>query len=206
MVISFSVKIVHHFLSAVLFLVVNAQPQFPFFCPQHHTLAFHPAHHVKRQLRFAPKRHLQKVILDALFNRLSQLRLYLKIPVSRTQSSYALVRTLVVVIFHPLPYPLLRVLEASELRPAQKLQEYRLPEPLDFPQCHRMVRLRFDVVDVVLLHLRLKSARAPPRGVLPPVVRQHLLRRVVLRCSPPVHLQHILRCLAAEQIKTGYKA
>jgi hypothetical protein len=116
--VSFLVKIVHHFLNIVLFLVVNAQPQTAFLGPKHHALALHPTHHVKRQLGLAPQCHLKKVLLDALLYGLPQLALYLKVPVCRAQPAYALVRTLVVVILHPLAYPLLRVLEAPELRTA----------------------------------------------------------------------------------------
>jgi hypothetical protein len=201
MVMSFFVKIVNYFLRFVFFLVVNRQPQLAFLRTQHHALPLHAAHHVKRQPRLAPQRHLKKVVLDALLDGLAKLGLDLKIPVCRAQSADPLVRPLVVVILHPLPYPLLGILKTSELRTAQKLLEYRLPEPLDFAQRHRVVRLRFDVPDTVLLHLSLKPAGSSPRRVLPSVVRQHLLRRVILCYRSPVHLDHVLTSLAPEQIQ-----
>jgi hypothetical protein len=198
MVLSFIVKVINYFLRPVFFLIVNRQTQPAFFSAQHHRLAFHAANHVKRQPRLAPKRHLKKVLLDALLDRFTQLRLYLKIPVRGAQSADPLVRPLVVVVFHPLADTLLRVIKAPELRPAQKFQKYRLPEPFDLAQRHRVVRLRFDMMDPVLFHLRLEPAGAAPARILPAVVRQHLFRRVILRCRPAVHLDHVFRRLAPE--------
>jgi hypothetical protein len=198
---SFLIKVVNYFLRSVFFLIVNRQTQLAFLSPQHHRLAFHTAHHIKWQLRLAAQRHLKKVLLDALLDGLAKLALYLKIPVGRTQSADALMRPLVVVILHPLADTFLSVLKTAELRTAQKLQEDRLPEPLDLAQRHRVVWLRFDVVDPVFLQLRLKPAGPAPRRVLTSVVRQHLLRWVILRGCPAVHLDHVLRRLAAKQIK-----
>jgi hypothetical protein len=202
MVMSFLVQVVNYFLRPVFFLIVNRQAQLAFLRTQHHRLALHAAHHIKRQLRLAAQRHLKKVLLDALLDGLAELALYLKIPVGRAQAANTLVRTLVVVILHPLPDTFLCVLKTAELRTAQKLQEYRLPEPLDLAQRHRVVGLRFDVVDTVFLQLRLKPAGPSPRRVLTSVVRQHLFRRVILRGCPAVHLDNVLRSLAPEQIKT----
>jgi len=198
---SFLIKVVNYFLRFVFFLIVNRQPELSFLSPQHHRLPFHTPNHVERQLRLAPKRHLKKVLLDALLNSLAELGLYLKIPVSRAQAADALVRPLVVVILHPLPDTLLSVLKTCELRTAQELLEDRLPEPLDLAQRHRVVGLGFDVADTVFLQLSLKAAGSPPRRVLTPVVRQHLAGRVVLRYRPPVHLDHVLTRLAPEQVQ-----
>ena len=60
----------------------------------------------------------KKVLLYALLDGLAKLALYLKIPVGWAQSADALVRPLVVVILHPLPYPLNRILKTTELGPA----------------------------------------------------------------------------------------
>lgn len=76
-----------------------------------------------------------------MFDRLPEFALDLKVAVRGTQAADPLVRPFVVVILHPLPYPLGGVLEAFELRSYEKLQIDRLPEPLYFPQGHRVVRL-----------------------------------------------------------------
>jgi hypothetical protein len=201
--VSFLIKVVNYFLRFVFFLIVNRQAQLALFRTQYHRLSFHAAHHIKRQLRLAPKRHLKKVLLNALLDGLAQIGLYLEVPVCRAQAAQPLVRTLVVVILHPLTDTLLSVLETCELRSAQELHEDRLPEPLDLAKRHRVVRPRFDVVDSVFLQLRFKPAGPPPRRVLTPVVRQHLAGRVVLRYRSPVHLDHVLTRLAPEQVKAS---
>jgi hypothetical protein len=201
MVISFSVQIVNYFLRFVLFLVVNRQPQLAFLRPQHYRLTFHAPHHVEWQPRLATKRHLKYVRLNALLDGFPQLGLYLEVPVRRAQPAKPLVRTLVVVVLHPLADTLLSVLETGKLGPAQELLENRLPEPLDLAQRHRVVGPRLDVPNPVLLQLSLKPARAPPRRVLTAVVRQHLTGRVVLRYRPTVHLKHVLARLAPEKVK-----
>ena len=150
---SFLVKVVNYFLQTVLFLIVNRQPELALLRPQHHALALHASHHIKRETGFTTERHLKKVLLDALLHRLAKLGLYLEVSVRRTKTADPLVRTLVVVILHPLPYPFLGILEALELRTGKELQKNRLPEPFDFPQRHGMVRLRFDMMHPVLLQL-----------------------------------------------------
>jgi hypothetical protein len=137
---SFLVQIVYHFLRFVVVFVVNRQPQLALFRPQHHRLPLHAAHHVKGQTRLAPQRHLKEVLLDALFDRLFKLALDLEVPVCGTQAADPLMRPFVVVILHPLPYPLGCILEALELSSNEKLKVDCLPEPLDLAQRHRMVR------------------------------------------------------------------
>jgi hypothetical protein len=83
MITSFLVKVVNHFLQPVFFFIVNRQMQFALFSTQHHALAFHAAHHVKRQPRLAPQRHFKKVFLYAFLNGFAKTGLYLKIPVCR---------------------------------------------------------------------------------------------------------------------------
>jgi hypothetical protein len=141
MIMSFLIKVVNHFLQPVFFLIVNRQMQFALFGTQYHALAFHTAYHIERQPWFPPECHLKKVLLYAPLDCLAEPGLYLKIPVCGAQSADALVRALVVVILHPLTYPLLRILKTVELGTAQELQEYRLPEPFDFTEGHRMMRL-----------------------------------------------------------------
>ena len=136
-----------------------------------------------------------------MLDRLPELALDLEVPVRGTQASDPLVRSFVVVILHPLPYPLGCVLEALELRSDKKLQIDRLPEPLDLAQRHRMVRLRLDVMDLVFLELQLKAAVPAPARILPPVVREHLFRRVVLGGRPAVYLDNVLARLGAEKLE-----
>jgi hypothetical protein len=112
---SFLIKVVNHFLQPVLFLIVNRQMQLALFGTQHHALAFHAADHVKRQPRFSPERHLKKVLLNAFLDCLAEPGLYLKIPVCGAQPADALMRALVVVILHPLTYPILGIFKTVEL-------------------------------------------------------------------------------------------
>ena len=60
------------------------------------------------------------------------------------------------------------------------------------------------MVDLVLLHLQLEAAIAPPTRVLPPIVCEHLFRRVILGGRTPVHFDYILRRLAPEKLKPRY--
>jgi hypothetical protein len=57
---------------------------------------------------------------------------------------------LVVVVLHPEPHPLARRLETVELGSHQELLPDRLPEPLDLPQRHGMMRPALDVVNPIL--------------------------------------------------------
>ena len=62
------------------------------------------------------------------------------------------------------------------------------------------------MVDFVFFQLQLKPAVTAPTRVLPPIVREHLFRRVVLRGRPAVYLNYVLRCLAAEELQSSYIA
>ena len=66
-----------------------------------------------------------------------------------------------------------------------------------------MMRGAPDVMDVILLQFLLELRRAPPRGILPPVVGQHLFRDPVLRHGRTVRLQHELAGVAAIHPETG---
>jgi hypothetical protein len=182
---------------------VEQHPHLALFRPDHHRLAAHAPDHVKRIHRPAPKRQLQRVLLDALLQGLSQIVGDLKKPVRRAQPADALVRPPVVVILDPQPGALNRLLEAVKLRPLQKLGENRLPEPLDLTQGHRVVGTRADVLHPVLFHLLLEAGLSPPVGVLPAVVGEHLLGNPVLGNSPAIGLQHMFGRLAAVDSQTG---
>ncbi len=113
--------------------------------------------------------------------------------------------TLEVVVLYPQLRPVLHVLEPFKKRAAEKLLLDRLPEPFDLSLRLRVVRLRSDMLDLHPVHLLLKLRLTAPARVLPPVVRQHLYRGLVLRCRPPEHLQHVVRLLRHVQTQARHK-
>jgi len=182
------------FTSAVSF---KEHPDFPLLCPDHHRLTPHAPHHVKGVHRPAPKRQFQGIVLDPLFDRLSQLMGDLEEPVGGTKPPDALVGPLVVVILDPKGRTLASLLEAVKLRPLQKLPENRLPEPLDLPERHGVVGTGADMPDTVFFQLLLKTGLAPPVGVLPAIVGQHLLGNPVVGNPAAVGLKNVFGRLAA---------
>jgi hypothetical protein len=182
------------FTNAVSF---KEHPDFALLCPDHHRFTAHAPHHVKGVHRPAAKRQLQGIVLDPLFDRLSQFMGDLEEPVGGTKPSDALVGPLVVVILDPKGGTLRCLLEAVKLRPLQKLPENRLPEPLDLPKRHRVVGTGADMPDTVFFQLLLKAGLAPPVGVLPAVVRQHLLGNPVVGNRAAVGLKNVFSRLAA---------
>ena len=167
----------------------------------HERLFAHPAHHVERRLRLSPQGQFLDVVLNTLLNDLPERLLNDKEPIRRTHALQTLMGPLVVVVFHPQPDALPRLLEGGELRTAQELLPDRLPEPLDLAQCHRVMRLAADVVDVVLLEFHLEPRLASPRGILPPVVGEHFLGHAVFGHGAAIEFQHVLAGLAAEQLQ-----
>jgi hypothetical protein len=117
-----------------------------------------------------------------------------------------LVRPLVIVVLHPQPHPLAGGLEAIELRSHQELLPDRLPEPFDLPQGHGMMRPALDVVNPILAQLRLETRRAAPTAVLAALIREHFFGHAVLRHRRAVHLQHVLRRLAAKHVQPHHVA
>jgi hypothetical protein len=92
-----------------------------FFRPDHHRLAAHPANHVKRVFRTAPKGKLQYVFRNAFFQRLFQIVGDLKKPVGRTQPADTLVGPPMIIILQPKSSTLHGLLEAVKLDALQKL-------------------------------------------------------------------------------------
>jgi hypothetical protein len=164
----------------------------------HHALVAHAAHQVERLLGLAAQRQFFHVGGHAPLDRRPQLPVDGKKAVRRTHALQSLMRPLVVVILDPVGDPFAGLLEGLEARPHQELLLERLPEPLDLPQRHRMMRRAADVVDVVLGQLLLEGRLAPPTGVLAAVVGEHLARRPVLRDRFAVDLHHESAGLAAE--------
>ncbi|MEI8190104.1 MAG: hypothetical protein WCI75_10360, partial [candidate division NC10 bacterium] len=192
-------EVAQDLLPLVVFMVADRHHQLPLGSLHHHRLAVHTPHHVERLLRLAPQRQFQQVVLDAALHHLAQVVADLEEPVRRTHPADPLVRATVVVVLYPQRHPVHRLFEAVELRAAQELAVDVLPEPLDLAQRHRMMRLRTQVVDLVLLQLLLELRHPAPGRVLPAVVRQHLPGHAVLADPAPVRLQDVLRRLAPEQ-------
>lgn len=165
-----------------------------------------PPDHVERRARLPAQRQFQGVFLNALLNDLAQLARNLEEPIRRTQSTQGLMGPLVVVILHPEPNPLARLLEAIKLGPLQKLLPDRFPEPFDLAQRHRMMRSALDMVDPVLLQLELEPGFAPPTGVLAAVVGEHLLGHTILADGGAIDFHHLFSALAAKQIQSDHVA
>jgi hypothetical protein len=181
------------------FLSVHQHFHLPFFRADHHRLATHAPDHVERRLRHPAQGRFEHILLDTPLQHLPQLRLDLEEPIGRAQPADPLVGPLVVVVLHPQRQALLRILEAVELDPFEELAVDALPEPLDFPKRHRVMRPALDMGDPVLFKFLLEPGRSPPVGVLPPVVRQHLLRHPVFRNGAAQRLEHMLRRLRPVQ-------
>jgi hypothetical protein len=184
----------------LVLLITDTEFEFALFGPEDDGLAIHPSHHVKGRLGFAAQGQLQKIFLDASLHRLAQLGLDLEEAVSRTQSINALVGPLVIVIFNPQLDPLPGGVEAVELGAHQELLPDGRPEAFHLAQRHGMLGPRFEVRDPVLLEFRLEPAGAPPTGVLPAIVSQHLLGRLELTGRHAIHFNHRLRRGTAEQV------
>jgi hypothetical protein len=75
-----------------------------------------------------------------------------------------------VVVFGPHSNALTSILEAIELRTRQVFLKDRFPEPLNLPQCLRMVRLRFDVLHLVFRKLPFEFCFSSPVGILTSIV------------------------------------
>jgi len=190
----------------LLFLAINEHLHFALLGTNDHGLLAHPSHHVERTARLPPQRQFQHVLLHAVLDDLPQFLGDGKEPIGRTQPLQGLVRPLMVVVLHPQPHPLAGGLEAIELRSHQELLPDRLPEPFDLPQGHGMMGPAFDVVDSILAQLRLETRRTAPTAVLAALIREHFFGHAVLRHRRAVHLQHVLRRLAAKHVQPDHVA
>ena len=182
----------------VVLLIADTEFEFALLGAEHDGLAVHASDHVERGLGFAAQGQLQQVLLDAGFDGLAQFRLDLEEPVGRTETFDPLVGPLVVVVFDPEFDPFTGRLEAVELGPHQELLPDGGPEAFHLAERHRMLRPRFEVRDPVLLEFGLKPAGAPPRSILPAVIRQHLLRWLELPGRDAIHFNYRLRRRTAE--------
>ena len=114
-------RIVDKFFLGSTALAVNEHPDLALLGPDHHRLAAHAPHHVKRVHRAAPEGELQGILLEPLFDRLSQIGGDLKKAVRGAKPPDPLVRPLVVVILYPKSGTFQRLLEAPKLRPLEEL-------------------------------------------------------------------------------------
>ncbi len=100
-------------------------------------------------------------------------------------------------MLHPVADPFPGFLEGLEARPFQELVFHRLPEALDLPQRHRMMRGTADMLDMIAFEFLLELGDAAPTGVLPSVVGEHLLWRSVGRHRFAVDFHHVGAGMAA---------
>lgn len=171
------------------------------FRPDNQRLIAHPAHQVDRLGRPASQSQFLDIGLQSRLHRRTQFLLDRKEPVRRTQPIQPLVRPLVIIILNPPADPFPGRLEVRKLCPHQELLPYRLPEPLDFPKRHRMVRRAPDMMHPVFLQLPHEGRAPAPAYVLPPVVRKHFTRYPIGAHATPIHLQHVLAGLAPEDLQ-----
>ena len=147
-------------------------------------------HEVEGRARGLLQRELQRVSRDALLHRGAHLGGGREEAVGWRQAPNALVGPLEVVGVHEEGEALLQVGEVLEDGAGEKLLPQRLPEALDFPQRRRVVGAALHVTNAEAAQLRFEFRRAPPRGVLPAVVREDFLRRAVGGQPPLQRLQH----------------
>ena len=185
----------------VVLLITDTEFEFALLGAEHDGLAVHASDHVERRLGFAAQSQLQQVLLNAGFDGLAQFRLDLEEAVRRTQPFDPLVGPLVVVVFDPEFDALPGRLKTVKLGPDEELLPNGGPEAFHLAERHRMLRPRFEVRDPVLLQFGLEPAGAPPRGILPAIIRQHLLGWLELASRHAIHFDHRLRRGTAEQVR-----
>jgi hypothetical protein len=184
----------------VLVSIVDRKFEFAFLGPEDDRLAFQAADHVKGHLGLAAQSQLQQVFLDPGFDGLAQRGGDFEKAVRGAKPFDALVRPFMVVITDPEADPLPGRLEAFELGPGEELLPNGFPEAFDLAQGHRMMRPGFEVMGPVLLHLGLEAGGAAPVDVLPAVVGEHLLGRLILGGGNPKDFQYVLSGMAPKQI------
>ena len=196
-------EVVHEFF--IFGSIFDGEFEFTFFGPEDDGLSFHAANHIEGSLGLTAQSHLQEVFFDPSFNGFAQDGGDFEEAIGRAKAFDALMRTLVVVVFNPEPDALARGVEAFELSTGEEILPDGLPEALDFAQRHRMMRPGFEVVRAILLHLGLEAGSAAPVDVLPAIVGQHLLRRLILSSRDAEYFENIFRSVAAEEVGTDHE-
>ena len=163
---------------------------------EHDVFSAHASHHVERLLRFAAQGQFLHVVRDAPLDGFAHLLMDGEVALRRADVADPAVRPLVVVVLHPVRGPVHGLLQGVEAGTLQELIPDRLPEPLDLPLRHGVVRPAEDMFHMIAGQCPLKMGLPLPGGVLPPLVREHLLGRAVLRRRPTVDLQDVFRGLA----------
>jgi hypothetical protein len=144
-------------------------------------LVTHAAHHVERLDRILPDRQALGVLADALLDGRFHGIGHLEEAVRRHGASDPLVGPLkVVVAVDPEPEALTQVVDRPGDDAIEEFLLEVLPESLDLPERLGMVRARDDVLDPFARQFLLEGAPAPPRVVLPALVRKDFLRSPVL--------------------------
>lgn len=185
----------------VIVLITDTEFKFALLGPEHDGLAVHTPDHVERRLRFAAQRQLQQVLLDAGLDRLAEFGLDLKEAVRRAQAFDALVGPLVVIMFDPELDAFPSGFEGIELSAHEEVLPDRGPEPFDLAKRHGMLWPRLEVLHAILLQHRFEAAGAAPSGVLPAIVREHLLGRLILAHRHAIDFDHRRGGGAAEKIR-----
>jgi hypothetical protein len=186
-------------LISLCWFAVNRDPDLSALRLEHDVLPTHAPDHVERLLRFAAQGQRFHVLRNAAFADGTHILLERKEAFRRAQSFDALMRTLVVVVLHPVGNAFHRALEGFKTGPLQELRPDGFPEPLDLAERHGMVGCTADVMHMVTGQRVLKARFPVPRHILPAIVGQHLLGLTVFTRRPTVHLQHIFRGLAPEE-------
>jgi hypothetical protein len=145
------------------------------------------------------ERAAERVVLDGALDRVAYLRRRPEEAVSRHQATQRLVWPLEIVAVDEEREPPQAIGEVGEDRAAQKLLPQRLPEALHLAQRLRVMGPALDVLDALLPQRLLEGGLAPPRRVLPAVVRQHFPRRPVRGDAPLESLHHELASLVVRQ-------
>lgn len=137
----------------------------------------------------------QSVVRDVLFHHLTHLRGRAEETVRGHEPRERLVRALEVVTVDEECEPAHEIGEICEDRPAEELVPERLPKPFRFAERLRVLRAAANVPNSVLAECALEVRLTAPGRVLPPVVRQNLLRRPVRREAQLQRLHHELGAL-----------
>jgi hypothetical protein len=188
------------------FLTINEHLHLALLGTNDHGLLAHPPHHVEGTTRLPSQRQFQHVLLHAALDDLPQFLGNGKEAIGRTQPLQGLMGTPVVVVLHPQPNPFAGRLETVKLRSHQELFPDGLPEAFDLAQGHGMMRPALEVADPILAQLRLKAGGPAPTRVLAALIREHFFGHAVLRHRRAIHLQHVLRRLAAKHLQPHHVA
>ena len=110
--------------------------------------------------------------------------------VRRAQAFDALVGPLVVIMFDPELDAFPGGFEGIELSAHEEVLPDRGPEPFDLAERHGMLWPRLEVLHAILLQHRFEAAGAAPSGVLPTIIREHLLGRLILTDRHAINFNH----------------